>query len=61
MKKELVLKKGEKFVQETQSLCPECLARLPAIIFEREGKVWIRKVCTKHGEFEDLYWGSNMI
>ncbi len=58
MKGKLALKKGEKFVDETLSLCPECLKQIPALIFERKGKVWIRKVCPEHGEFEDLYWGS---
>lgn len=31
---------------------------MPAIVFERDGKVWIKKKCKKHGEFEDLYLGS---
>ncbi|MEM2889913.1 MAG: radical SAM protein [Candidatus Hadarchaeum sp.] len=43
---------------KTASLCPECLKILPAIVFEKDGKVWIRKNCEKHGEFEDLYFGS---
>jgi uncharacterized radical SAM superfamily Fe-S cluster-containing enzyme len=45
-------------IKKTQSLCPECLKILPATIFERNGKVWIKKECSEHGEFEDLYWGS---
>jgi hypothetical protein len=43
---------------KTKSLCPECLKTIPAIIFERGGKVWIEKTCPKHGKFEDLYWAS---
>jgi len=31
---------------------------LPATVFERDGKVWIKKTCEEHGEFEDLYSGS---
>ncbi|MFQ6129236.1 MAG: tetraether lipid synthase Tes [Candidatus Hadarchaeaceae archaeon] len=43
---------------KTGSVCPECLKILPATLFERDGKVWIRKTCKEHGEFEDLYSGS---
>ena len=45
-------------IKDTKSLCPECLKILPAEIFERDGKVWIKKECSQHGEFEDLYWGD---
>ena len=45
-------------LSETESLCPECLQRIPAKIFERDGKVWIEKQCSEHGRVEDLYWGS---
>lgn len=42
----------------TRSLCPECLKMLDAELFERDGKVFIRKTCPEHGEFSDLYYGS---
>ena len=45
-------------IEKTKSLCPECLMILDAEIFEKNGKVFIRKKCPKHGKFEDLYWGS---
>jgi uncharacterized radical SAM superfamily Fe-S cluster-containing enzyme len=45
-------------ITRTQSLCPECLKLLPAEVFERDNKVWIRKECPEHGEVEDLYWGD---
>ena len=45
-------------ISETSSLCPKCLAIIPAYVFERGGKVWIRKQCPRHGKFEDLYWGD---
>jgi len=45
-------------IKDTQSLCPECLKILPAEIFERDNKVWIKKKCPQHGEFEDVYWGD---
>lgn len=47
-----------KKITETKSLCPECLRIIPAVIFERRGKVYIQKTCPKHGKFEDLYYGS---
>ena len=46
-------------LSRTQSLCPECLAVLDAEIYEQGGKVWIRKSCKNHGEFNELYWGSS--
>jgi len=49
---------AETIIERTSSLCPECLEMLPAVVFTREGKVWIRKECPKHGSFEDVYWGS---
>ena len=45
-------------LKRTASLCPECLATVGAEIFEREGKVWIRKSCPRHGTIEDVYWGD---
>lgn len=52
------LREGEKLLRHTSSLCPVCYRLLPAIIFERDGAVYIRKECPEHGEFEDLYWGD---
>ncbi|MEM2904419.1 MAG: radical SAM protein [Candidatus Bathyarchaeia archaeon] len=49
---------AETLIRRTVSLCPDCLERLPAVVFARGGKVWIRKDCPKHGSFEDIYWGS---
>lgn len=45
-------------IKNTESLCPECLEVIPALIFEKDNQVHISKVCPKHGEFSDLYWGS---
>ncbi len=52
------LKPGEKFVSYTTSLCPVCYRIIPAVIFERDGAIWIRKVCPEHGEVEELYYNS---
>jgi len=52
------LKPGEKQVAVTTSLCPYCRRLLPARIVERDGKIWIRRVCPEHGEIEELYYGD---
>lgn len=50
--------KNELPVRKTTSICPDCNRIIKADIFERDAKIWIRKTCPKHGEVEDLYWGS---
>ena len=42
------------FLGATQSLCPECLALVPAKIVERGGRVYFRKRCPTHGPREDF-------
>jgi uncharacterized radical SAM superfamily Fe-S cluster-containing enzyme len=49
---------SEKHIKKTGSLCPECLKIIGADIFEKDDKIWIRKKCPEHGDYEDLYWGS---
>jgi len=45
-------------IKQTESLCPECLRVIAATIYEKDGKVYLRKTCPEHGEFTDLYWGD---
>jgi len=45
-------------IKDTESLCPECLKKIPAEIYEEQGKVYIKKICVDHGEWKDLYWGD---
>jgi len=45
-------------IRKTQSICPECNRILPAVIFERRGKVYMTRTCPEHGETEELYFGS---
>ncbi|MFH1424539.1 MAG: tetraether lipid synthase Tes [archaeon] len=45
-------------LRDTQSICPECYEVLPAEVFERDNKVWIKKTCPKHGDFEEIYWSD---
>ncbi|MCE4617498.1 MAG: radical SAM protein [Desulfurococcales archaeon] len=52
------LREGEKHLKITTSICPVCYRLLPARVFERDGKVYIRKVCPEHGETEELYFGD---
>ena len=52
------LREGEELIRRTTSLCPVCYRLLPAIIFERDEKIWIRKICPEHGEVEEIYWGD---
>lgn len=52
------LQESEELIAYTQSACPECYSLLTAVIFKKEGKVWIRKVCPEHGLFEELYFGD---
>jgi len=49
----------------TGSICPECVtetslekAKIDAVIYEEDGKVYIIKECSKHGIIKDLYWGD---
>lgn len=45
-------------VKTTTSLCPSCLARVPADVFERGGEVWMDKECPHHGRFSALLSGD---
>ena len=38
----------------TQSLCPECLSVINALIYEDDGKIYMRKKCNAHGVYRDL-------
>ena len=42
------------FLGITQSLCPECMAVVPAKILVRENRVYFRKTCPTHGVREDF-------
>jgi uncharacterized radical SAM superfamily Fe-S cluster-containing enzyme len=42
----------DRALKTTVSLCPACTAYVPAFVFERGGKVWIRKACSVHGVAE---------
>lgn len=41
-------------IKSTSSLCPDCLARIDATVFEVGGEVRMEKSCRRHGRFEAL-------
>jgi len=45
-------------VGETQSLCPICKEVIHAELLDIDGRVTIKKKCSIHGSFEDIYWGN---
>ncbi|HUQ69458.1 MAG TPA: radical SAM protein, partial [Planctomycetaceae bacterium] len=42
------------FLGVTQSLCPDCMAVVPAKILVRDNRVYFRKTCPTHGVREDF-------
>lgn len=58
-----LLFRGERPVRVIMSLCPRCVEekkwnemRIPALVFEKDNKIMIRKECPKHGIYSDAYW-----
>lgn len=47
---------AERVIAETESVCPECLLRIPAQQVAAGDQVWLRKVCPEHGEFAAVIW-----
>lgn len=45
-------------INETQSLCPECLRKIPARHIEEDGKVFLEKKCPEHGSYQVLVWSD---
>ncbi len=45
-------------LKKTESLCPECLKKIPAEIIEEEGNVFLQKKCKAHGFFKEIYWSN---
>jgi uncharacterized radical SAM superfamily Fe-S cluster-containing enzyme len=44
----------QRALKTTVSLCPECLSHVPALVFTRGGRAWIRKGCKTHGRSEGV-------
>lgn len=41
---------------ETESLCPQCLTRIPALLEAAGDEVYLLKSCPDHGEFRTIVW-----
>ncbi|WP_234388925.1 hypothetical protein [Streptomyces sp. AS58] len=50
--------RDEVFVEFTKSICPLCKTPIDAQVNIRENKVYLRKRCRDHGEFEALVYGD---
>lgn len=46
------------YYKKTGSVCPECLQKIPAEIYEENDQVWMRKTCPDHGDFKDIISSS---
>lgn len=46
------------FYELTRSICPECRTVIDAHILLRDNKVYMRKRCPEHGQFEALVYGD---
>lgn len=44
----------DRLLKTTISLCPDCLAHVPALVYTLGGRVWMRKECGEHGRSEAL-------
>ncbi len=44
--------------KNTESLCPECLKVIPAVISEENGRVVMEKNCEEHGFFKDTVYSD---
>ena len=43
-------------IETTESLCPQCLAVLPAKIVRRGREIFLCRCCPEHGRFEEIIW-----
>ena len=50
--------RDEVFVEYTKSICPVCKVVVDAQVNVRDDKVYLRKRCREHGEFEALVYGD---
>lgn len=56
------LEPGDALLKTTISLCPTCLVHVPAVVFTRNSRVLMRKICVQHGttqaviENDDSYY-----
>ena len=53
---EQIMKPDLQVISRTESLCPDCLGRIPADLIRRDGNTYLRKSCAEHGPFETVIW-----
>ncbi|MGD9933775.1 MAG: radical SAM protein, partial [Dehalococcoidia bacterium] len=46
------------FYELTRSTCPDCRRVIDAQVLLRDDKVYLRKRCPEHGQFEGLVYGD---
>ncbi|MEX2152722.1 MAG: radical SAM protein [Gemmatimonadaceae bacterium] len=53
-------------IKATTGVCSECVERVPATVYERDSRVYLRTSCARHGEAEaliandaSLYWNAD--
>ncbi|MHC1727006.1 MAG: radical SAM (seleno)protein TrsS [Syntrophobacteraceae bacterium] len=49
----------EIILSTTESVCPECLAKIPAVRVQRGDEVFLKKKCPLHGEYQAVIWRGN--
>jgi uncharacterized radical SAM superfamily Fe-S cluster-containing enzyme len=47
---------SNQILNQTESVCPECLKRIPAKIVAVGDNVYLEKSCSEHGDFKVLIW-----
>ncbi len=47
---------GGDLPHQTLSVCPVCNRVLPAIVYEENGQIWIKRTCPEHGETKEVYF-----
>ena len=40
--------------EATRGLCPTCLREVDALLFEGDGRIWLKQTCPRHGESRSL-------
>jgi phosphatidylglycerol---prolipoprotein diacylglyceryl transferase len=50
--------RGDGPLKTTRTLCPECLQPVPGTTFQRDGRIYLRHECPRHGTIEALVSSS---
>lgn len=50
---------NEGLISATESLCPECLGKIPAQRVVQGEKVYLLKHCPEHGDYRTLLWSGS--